>query len=99
MLGWDWHQRQQREFVPGNSTGERVIQIQKFYETADQETARVFLQTYNVHYIVFGQLERATYREIGFEKFDAFEGVLWREVYLDQDTIIYEVIPAALGLE
>jgi YYY domain-containing protein len=98
VIGWSWHQFQQREFVPGNSTGERVIQIQEFYETEDENIARAFLQTYDVKYIVLGQLERATYQEIGFPKFERLEGVLWREVYRDQDTIIYEVIPETLGL-
>ena len=99
VLGWDNHQRQQREFVPGNVVGERVNQIREFYETEDESIARTFLGTFNVKYIIFGQLERATYLEIGFAKFETLEGVLWREVYRDQDTVIYEVILEALAME
>jgi len=45
-----------------------------------------------VKYIVLGQLERLTYPGPGLDKFAAFNGVLWNEVYRDGDTILYEVI-------
>ena len=99
VIGWDWHQRQQREFVPGNSTGDRVGAIREFYETDNEEITRAFLQDYGVQFIVFGQLERATYMNTGFDKFDSLEGVLWKTVYSDKDTVIYEVLPDVLVQE
>lgn len=92
VVGWEWHQIQQRSFVPGNPVIERVAQVREFYETEDQAQAQVFLQTYGVKYIIVGQLERATYLTAGMEKFEALNGELWQEVYRDQETVIYEVL-------
>ncbi len=43
-------------------------------------------------YIVVGQLEQVTYPGPGLDKFPAFNGMLWNEVYRDENTVIYEVI-------
>jgi len=49
-----------------------------------------------VRYIVLGQLERAEYRSEdlpnGLSKFEQFDGVYWRAVYSDGNTVIYEVL-------
>jgi hypothetical protein len=42
---------------------------------------------------VVGQLEQVTYPGPGLDKFPAFNGVLWNQVYQDENTTIYEVIP------
>jgi uncharacterized membrane protein len=57
VVGWNWHQRQQRAAVPSSEVTDRVEEIKKFYETTDLEETQAFLQKYNVHYIVVGQLE------------------------------------------
>jgi len=41
---------------------------------------------------VLGQLERAKYAGPGLEKFPAYEGQLWREVYRIGETVIYQVL-------
>jgi uncharacterized membrane protein len=51
------------------------------------------LNLYQVKYIVVGQLEEVTYPGPGLDKFPAFVGNLWNEVYHDENTTIYEVIP------
>ena len=91
VLGWNWHQRQQREFVPGNDIWGRVAEIQDFYLGTDLGLAKGFLQRYQVKYIILGQLERAYFPGPGLDKFDAQDGVLWREVFRVGDTVIYEV--------
>jgi uncharacterized membrane protein len=55
-------------------------------------SARTFLETFDVSYIIVGPLERAAYSPEGLSKFRAFEGKYWREVYRDGDTVIYEVV-------
>jgi len=92
VVGWSWHQRQQRNLVPHEWVWERVNDVHEFYETTDFEKARDFLQTYDVKFIILGQLERAKYPGEGLEKFPAAEGVLWRPVFRAEETIIYEVI-------
>ncbi len=71
---------------------ERLSDITNFYLTTDSGAARQFLKKYNVKYIIVGQLEQVTYSGIGLEKFPAFNGVLWNQVYQDANTTIYQVI-------
>ena len=92
VLGWNWHQRQQRPLTPHDWIYERVDEINMFYDTEDLGFARDFLDKYQVEYIVLGQLERAKYLPEGIEKFKAAEGVLWEPVYQDQETIIYQTL-------
>jgi uncharacterized membrane protein len=95
VVGWNFHQRQQRAFVPHWVT-DRVDAITNFYTTTDTKIARDFLNLYDVRYIIVGQLERAQYRAEnvpnGLSKFEEFDGVYWRSVYSDGKTVIYEVI-------
>ncbi|HSL31974.1 MAG TPA: DUF2298 domain-containing protein [Anaerolineales bacterium] len=91
VVGWNWHQRQQRVFT-SRWVEERVAEVGNFYNSVDPQSARQFLDTYDVRYIVVGQLERAAYTPEGLEKFELFEGELWQEVYRDGNTAIYEVL-------
>jgi YYY domain-containing protein len=95
VVGWNWHQRQQRALTPEWVT-HRVEDVNRFYTTTDATVARAFLVRYNVRYIIVGQLERAVYANgYGIWKFEWFEGRLWREVYRHGQTVIYEVIEDA----
>jgi len=97
VVGWNWHQRQQRAFIPSNWIPDRIEAIRLFYETEDLAEAAAFLQTYDVSYIILGQVERAYYPGPGLDKFAAGEGTLWREVYHSGDTVIYEVLDEVLA--
>jgi YYY domain-containing protein len=92
VVGWEWHQQQQRASNPPEWVTKRVMDIEQFYNTVDTDTTRQFLNLYGVKYIVVGQLEQVTYPGPGLEKFPAFNGILWNEVYRNADTVIYEVI-------
>jgi YYY domain-containing protein len=98
VLGWDNHQRQQRALLPPEWVNDRLTEINQFYLTADEQAARSFLQKYDVRYIIVGQLERINYPSAGLEKFPAFEGYLWRLVYQDRDTEIYQVLDWEPGM-
>ena len=93
VVGWSWHQRQQRALTPGNWVTDRVDQVGQFYQMTDPAEAQKFLERYNVRYIIVGLLERVYYTGSGLEKFPAQDGVLWKKVYDDQQTQIYEVLP------
>jgi YYY domain-containing protein len=97
VLGWNFHQRQQREFVPGNDVQLRAIEIDEFYNTLDLALAQRFLAKYDVEYIVVGQLEDALYPGPGLSKFEAEDGRLWHEVYRDGRTVIYDVADEVLA--
>jgi YYY domain-containing protein len=92
VVGWEWHQQQQRALNPPEWVTKRITDINEFYTTVDTEYTKQFLNLYQVKYIVLGQLEQVTYPGPGLEKFSAFNGNLWNEVYRDENTVIYEVI-------
>ena len=91
VVGWNWHQRQQRVFTSTWVEG-RVLEVGDFYNAVDDELARQFLEKYDVRYIVVGQLERAAYTPEGIAKFERLNGRYWQEVYRDGNTAVYEVI-------
>lgn len=92
VLGWNWHQRQQRGFLDYNGITNRLNEIPLFYQTTSVEEALSFIDRYNVKYIIVGQLERVYYPGEGLNKFEKYNGVYWKEVFRLQDTVIYEVI-------
>jgi uncharacterized membrane protein len=99
VLGWDWHQIQQRGFVQSSKIPERRGAIDEFYTTIEVATAKNFLAAYDVEYIILGELERNFYPGPGLDKFEQFNGSLWQEVYRNGATIIYKVIQEALSSE
>jgi YYY domain-containing protein len=91
VVGWNWHQRQQRAITPSEWVTNRVEEVGTFYRTDSRAWTVDFLKRYNVCYIIVGQLERAYYSGLGMEKFIKWDGDLWHEVYRDRDTVIYQV--------
>jgi uncharacterized membrane protein len=98
VVGWNWHQRQQRALTASNTIFNRVSEVGTFYTSPDIDITLTFLKKYQIKYIVVGQLERNVYPAInpmvdGLSKFSKYEGKYWKAVYHDADTTIYEVIP------
>jgi len=92
VVGWQWHQQQQRVLFSDQVVA-RGVEEDAFYTTTDTQAAEAFLRKYNARYIVVGQLERAKYAGPGLDKFDAMNGKLWKEVYRQGQTVIYQVLP------
>jgi uncharacterized membrane protein len=92
VLGWDWHEIQQRALVPSTWITERQTDIRGFYETTDPGEAEAFLKKYGVSYIIVGQYEHLWYPGAGMDKFEALNGSLWDRVFQYKDTAIYQVI-------
>lgn len=91
VVGWNWHQRQQRAVLASTTVTDRVDEIKKFYETTNIDEARAFLAKYNVRYMVVGQLENLYYPGPGLLKFIENSGKLWDPVFQNETTTIYEV--------
>ncbi|MEE4273376.1 MAG: DUF2298 domain-containing protein [Thermoanaerobaculales bacterium] len=91
VVGWNWHQRQQRAIATDRWVWDRVEAVSAFYETTDRDEAAGFLKRFEVEWIVVGQLERAYYSGEGIDKFLAWEGDLWQEVFVEGETAIYRV--------
>ncbi len=94
VVGWSWHQRQQRALiVPESWITDRIAEIENFYITPDPQEALAFLRKYNVRYVIVGLQEHLYYSGPGLEKFAAMNGAGLQRVYQAQDTAIYEVTP------
>ena len=90
VVGWNYHQRQQRGPM-SRMVWDRVDGIHEFYNTADPAAAAAFLEIYGVRYIILGQMEKGMYAPEGIAKFAALDGVLWDRVYDQGNTQIYKV--------
>ncbi len=102
VVGWEWHQEQQRLIFTG-AVRARGVEEDNFYATPNIQFALDFIHKYNVRYIIVGQLERAKYMPGGFSglvpdrapdslaKFEQYNGKYWHAVYRDGNTVIYEV--------
>ena len=91
VLGWPWHQIQQR--TPYEMTiRTRAADVTQMYNTASIPRAEALLRQYEVRYIVVGELERAYYSPQGLEKFGemASRGLI-RLVYQDPMAQIFEI--------
>ena len=86
VIGWPWHQIQQRTDY-SFAVDDRVDDVREIYETVDNERALQLLRKYQVQYVVVGGLERITYRVEGLSKFES----LGEEVFKNHGTTIYEV--------
>jgi YYY domain-containing protein len=99
VVGWNWHERQQRTLTPPEWVTDRVDQIGQFYTTSDIQQALAFLKRYDVSYIIVGQLEHAFYGNpgsplsSGLLKFEVYNGRYWQDVYREGQTVIYRVLP------
>jgi len=92
VVGWNWHQRQQRAAADSQAVWDRVADVAAIYNTPAPEVALPLLQQYQVRYIVVGPLERAYYEPQGLAKLEemALGGSL-RAVFRNDQVTIYEV--------
>ena len=92
VVGWRWHQVQQRAGVGGEMVTWRRSDVDLCYATTSVEEAMEIIDRYGVRYVYVGAYERAYYDAIGLGKFDqmAEQGLL-RTVYDAHGTRIYEV--------
>jgi uncharacterized membrane protein len=90
VVGWDWHQRQQRgKFA--FAVEERVRDLDAFYNGTDVAGAQAFLRQYDVAYVVVGQVERLYYERAGIDKLERGLGGMLQPVFQNQGLTIYEV--------
>ena len=58
VVGWRWHQTQQRTLF-SSEVNERKDDVARFFTTDSTATIESFLRAYDVSYVVVGSLERA----------------------------------------
>lgn len=92
IVGWDWHQRQQRAILTPSIVSDRIFDVNQLYNTTDPEEALSILNKYDVSYIYVGPLEWTYYNPQGLVKFDQMvESGLLQEIYRNSGVSIYEV--------
>jgi uncharacterized membrane protein len=91
VIGWDWHQKQQRSGY-SERVDQRVRDVNRFYETPDAEAAWATIRKYGVSLIVVGGLERAYYPAAGLAKFDRMVGNGLEVVYREGGVAVFQVI-------
>jgi uncharacterized membrane protein len=92
IIGWDWHQTQQR-WGFRHMIEERMRDLRALYTDTNHERTLALLRQYDVSYVYVGDLERAFYPEDGLRKFDGMVGRDVDVVYDDDGVRIYRVRP------
>ena len=94
VVGWQWHQIQQRGAggdEPAAVHG-RIYDVSLMYET---ESERLFLDLaseYGVEYVYVGPTERVYFPRPGLEKFDAMVGSSLKVFFANQQVTVYRVL-------
>ena len=92
VVGWDWHQRQQRAVLPDAGVWSRIADVDNFYNTTDSAEAQRILDRYDVDYVYAGSLENVYYTPEGVAKLDAMTNDGTLTLIYDADGVkIYEV--------
>ena len=93
IIGWYWHQRQQRTVMPGMVMDLRIRDAADLFGDMSLVTTQKIIERYNVKYIYVGELEKAYYPAEALAKFDQMvtDGDL-RVAHQNPGVTIYEVV-------
>ncbi|MDO8674380.1 MAG: DUF2298 domain-containing protein, partial [Dehalococcoidia bacterium] len=90
VIGWDWHQTQQR--MPYRSMIDiRMKDVKDIYLSPDARLTMDLLKKYGIKYIYVGELERLYFGGPGLAKFDQMAKTDLTLVHENQAVKIYEV--------
>ena len=91
VLGWDWHQTQQRGYKT-SLINERKNDVNEFYSTLDINKKMSILNKYDVKLVIIGEQEKSYYPTEGIESIaNLVERALLNIIYQNNKTTIYEV--------
>ncbi len=93
VVGWNFHQRQQRTLeAMGREVEMRNANVNAFYQTSNIGFAWRLLQLHDVQYLIVGRMEQAYYLASGLEKFAEMETMgLIEPVFTIGESVIYRV--------
>jgi len=94
VVGWRWHQSQQRHLFNGK-VNERKDDVAAFYTAGSHADIDRFLRTYDVSYVVVGSLEAAVASPATLALFD--QNVALVPVFRQGPTVVYEVAKRSLA--
>jgi YYY domain-containing protein len=90
VIGWDWHQKQQRSVLPGELIDQRLDDVKTMYNSTDVDQTMQLLDQYQVQYVYVGPLEHLYYDPAGLAKFDSPNSP-WHLIYHNDQVKIYQV--------
>ncbi|MFN8534409.1 MAG: DUF2298 domain-containing protein [Dehalococcoidia bacterium] len=90
VLGWDFHQREQRRAQVWQ-VDERAQDVDRFYASGDPSIMREVLRRYQPAYVALGELEERFYPASGLAALRALEGSVLDVAYQNPRVTIYRV--------
>jgi YYY domain-containing protein len=94
IVGWDWHQKQQRAAVSGWVVDWNLQDVRDLYASTDLVLKRQIIARHKVAYIYVGELEQAYYGGEGLGALAEMVGSDLEIVYQDGPVTIYRVVGA-----
>lgn len=94
VVGWDWHQTQQRWGTSG-WVAERVAETRRFWTDPNPEFIRTYLRKYGVRYVVVGTTESALANPAVLRLFETLPEL--RLAFREGPFVIYDVDQGALA--
>ena len=91
VLGWDWHQKQQRWGNKSEVENRKSI-VDTIFSTTDIQLTNKLINLYKVDYIYVGELEKNKYPIEGIKKFDNISELNLEVIYENKEVKIYSVI-------
>lgn len=91
VVGWDWHEKQQR-WAYVHQVDRRRRDVETAYGTTDVVELMKILSRYDVELVYVGALERAYYPPEGIAKFDRLVGDRLALIYENPETKVYRVV-------
>ncbi len=98
VVGWDWHEKQQR-WAYVHQVDRRRGDVETAYQTTDVAELMTILSRYDVELVYVGALERAYYPPEGIAKFDRLVGERLTLIYENPETKVYRVVAQDPRLE
>ena len=92
VVGWEWHQTQQRG-QSASQVRQRIRDVDTIYSTTDAAQAVTLLRRYEVEYIYLGPAERLYYPAEGLAKFQALAGSVLEPFFQSETVIVYRLPP------
>ncbi len=91
VVGWQWHQEQQR-WGYRQDIAQRIFQVNTLYQTLDPARALQIIDRYGVEYVYVGELEKRYYPAEGIAKFEGGLRPFLDPVYTNEQVTIYKVL-------
>lgn len=100
VLGWRWHQSQQRSLFTGangyrSEVDERKADVAEFYTTESVERIDSFLRAFDVSYVIVGSLEAATANPRTLQLFAEHPSLT--PIFSIDDLVIYQIDKQSLA--